>query len=597
MGSELIEQLKTLNKIAATLNRAVDVRGALESALAHLVRLMELETGWIFLVEPLSKDKQWGKGFHLIAHHNLPPALAIDNPEAQRAWLGGCDCQAFCLKGKLTEAYNEVRCTRLEELAGDLRGLAVHASAPLQAGDRVLGILNVAGPDWEAFSSQALELLTNVGNLMAAALERARLFDLLQQRHIEEQTALLAFSNKLLGQHDLPEMMNFLVREVCHLLNVEACVLLLPSPIPGQLSIHAATGWQDDPMAAGYFIPDEPDYGPGMVMRSQEPLLIEDFPHSDIADTAPEWLQAEGFRGHAIVPLLANDIAIGALVINSRQSRLWDEDDVQFLQLMANQAAIALETARLHESEIQQNRLEEELAIGRQIQLSMLPEFCPAAEKWQLAAFYQAARQVGGDFYDFYEFPSGQLGMVIADVAGKGVPAALFMTLSRTIMRTIAFNRRAPKAVLSRCNEIILRDNQSEMFLTAGYAVVDLADGQLTYANGGHNPPLWYQSRSGQVMKMQAKGVILGAFPQIMLEECVVQLESGDVVLFYTDGVTEAVDAAGYEFGERRLIAALEAHVSQNAEAIVQAIVSAVHAFIGSTTPADDLTLFVLKRE
>jgi len=122
-----LDNLSTLNRIVETLNRAVDVRGVLDTALAQLVKLMGLETGWIFLKDPMASERQWGEGYLLAAHHNLPPALALDNPDA---WQGGCECQGLCDAGGLTEACNQVRCSRLAHAAGDRRGLAVHASAP-----------------------------------------------------------------------------------------------------------------------------------------------------------------------------------------------------------------------------------------------------------------------------------------------------------------------------------------------------------------------------------------------------------------------------------------------------------------------------------
>jgi GAF domain-containing protein len=192
---DLSEDLTTLNQIVETLNRAVDVRGALDSALARLVALMGLETGWIFVKAPAAQDRGKDAGYVLAAHHNLPPALADAD-----VWVGGCKCQRLCDQGRLTEAYNEVRCSRLGGADGDRRGLAVHASVPLRSADRVLGILNVAGPDWASFSSRALALLTNVGNQMGIALERAQLFDLLKEQRVHEQAALLDLSNQLLSR-------------------------------------------------------------------------------------------------------------------------------------------------------------------------------------------------------------------------------------------------------------------------------------------------------------------------------------------------------------------------------------------------------------
>jgi serine phosphatase RsbU (regulator of sigma subunit) len=592
--TDLTDNLTTLNQIVETLNRAVDVRSVLDTALAQLVELMGLETGWIFLRDPAAGERRQGTGYLLAAHHNLPPALALDNPDV---WEGGCECQSQCDQCDLAEAYNQVRCSRLTGASGDRRGLAVHASVPLHSGDRFLGILNVAGPDWASFKPQALALLTNVGSQMGVALERARLFDLLQERRIQEQAALLDLSNQLLRRLNMDDLLGYLVEETQRMLQADACALLLPAEEPGFLEFRAASGWRDDPVAERRRVPAGENSGPGLVMRTRRPLLVADIEKSDPAPWLPDWLRKEGFRGHAVVPLTADGRAVGALVVDTRQPRLPDEGEVRFLRLIANQAAIAIEQARLHQEEVERQRLEKELAVGQQIQLSLLPKACPVVPGWEFAAFYQAARLVGGDFYDFFELPGepNRLGMVIADVSDKGVPAALFMALSRTVIRNTALGGRSPSATLIRANELILNDSWAEMFLSAFYATLDTRSGRLVYANAGHNRPLWLRVATGECQQLAARGIILGMLEEIELEERQVELAPGDLVVFYTDGVTEAMDADEQMFGEARLQKVLAANARAGAQQVLQTVVEAIRAFTGDTPQSDDLTLFVVK--
>jgi sigma-B regulation protein RsbU (phosphoserine phosphatase) len=593
---DLIQNLTTLNQIAQTLNQAVDVRGALNSALAQLVELMELETGWIFLIDRTAQERWGGRGYVLVAYHNLPPALALDNTHL---WTDGCECQDLCDKGRLSQAYNEVHCSRLASASGDRYGLTVHASTPLHSGDRTLGILNVAARDWSSFSPQALALLTNVGSQMGIALERARLFDMLREQRIHEQAALLDFSNQLLSRLGLDDLMQYLVEKARQLLEADACALLLPDEEPDYLAFAAASGWHFDPVAEGHLVPADKGSGPGLVMRTQQPLLVEDIATSDPVSWTPAWLRAEGFRGHAVVPLIAEGRSIGALVIDSRHPRLLDESEVRFLHLMANQAAIAIEKARLHQEEIKRQRLEQELAVARQIQLSFLPEACPVVPGWDLAACYQAARLVGGDFYDLFELPGGpaRWGIVVADVADKGVPAALFMALSRTMIRTTALSGRSPAAALMRANELMLKDSQADLFVSGFYATLDIHSGRLTYANAGHNWPLWLHVASGEFQALAARGIVLGMFEDIELEEREIEVTPGDLLIFYTDGVTEAMNAEGELFGEEKLQAAvMTAAPEASAQRVLEAVMDAVNAFTGDTPQSDDFTLLVVKR-
>lgn len=596
---QLIEDLQTLNDIATTLNRAVDVRQALEQSLARLVALMGVDTGWIFLKDEAAQEKWHGPGFRLVAHHNLPPAMQLESSEA---WKRGCDCQTLCLKGKLNDAYNEVRCSRLGAVSGERKGLVVHASSPLRAGDQAVGILNVAAPSWDSFSPRALSLLSNVGAQVGVALERARLYDLLQEQRLQEQGMLLNFTNQLLSRLDLDDVMSFLVDEVRSLMAVDACALLLPDEEdPAYLRFRATSGWRNDPAAAGRRVPADERSSSGLAMHSQQPVVLTDVNVSDVAAWMADWLPEESFLSAGIVPLIAEGRSIGALVVDTREQRQLQESDVRLLQLMANQAALALEKARLHHEEIQRQRLDEELAVARQIQLSMLPAGSPEEAGWEFSAYYEAARHVGGDFYDFFELPRGdagrRLGIVVADVADKGVPAALFMALSRTTIRNVAIGDRTPAAALEKANKFILSDSQTDLFLTAFYAALDLDSGRLVYCNAGHNPPLWYHAESGELELLARGGVALGVVPDLLLQNVEINLEPGDVLIFYTDGVTEAMNPVFEEFGLFRLQQAIAAAPNKSALDVVESVVAAVNLHSEDASRWDDVTLIVVRRK
>jgi serine phosphatase RsbU (regulator of sigma subunit) len=591
----LIKKLTALNEISETLNQAVDVRVALQDALVRLVELVGMETGWIFLKDPSAKNRWAGRGYMLAAHYNLPPALALDRA---RAWKGGCQCQSLCNNHELSRSYNQVRCSRLSSAGGNRRGLAVHASTPLCSGERMMGILNVAAEDWSIFSPEALALLTNAGSQMGIALDRAQLFDMLKEQRIHEQAALLDLSNQLLSRLDPDELMSYLVEEVQDLLEADACTLLLPDEESTYLAFRAACGWHTDPVAEGRRAPANEVSGPGLVMQTQHPLLINDLRQQDPAPWMPNWLREEGFRGHAVMPLIAEGNSIGALVVDSRRPRQLDENQVRFFQLLANQAAIAIEKARLHQESLKRQRMIEELSVARQIQLSLLPKTYPEVSGWEFAAFYRPARLVGGDFYDFFDLPAkpGEWGVIIADVADKGVPSALYMTLSRTVIRTMALSGRSPASALMRSNNLILEDSQSDLFLSALYGKLETDTGRLVYCNAGHNPALWWRATEGEFQELTTRGMILGAFHDVELEEKRVDVAPGDLIIFYTDGVTETINDDEEEFGVERLQEVIVSLAEASALQIRQGIVDAVDSFADDAPPFDDLTLVVVKR-
>jgi len=597
---ELMHDLGTLNRIVESLNQAVDVHGVLEQALADLVDLMGLQTAWISLDDTADPGHSGTGEWVLAAHHNLPPALEPDSD----VWEGSCTCRELCNRGRLTEAYNEVHCSRLDGARGDRRGLVVHASAPLRSANHTLGILNVAADDWSAFSPQALSLLTNVGNQMGIALERAQLFDLLQQRQVHQQAALLAFSSQLLGRLELDELMAYLVEEVRKMLYADATAVLLSGEDhagdgAGFLEFRASAGWRLDPGAQRRRVPASIHSGRGLVLSAQESLTVENVQEHDLPAWAPDWVLEEGFCGHASVPLLVNSHSVGVLVVNQRQPRLLSNDDMRCLQLMANQAALAIEKARLHEEEVKARAMEKEMEVGRQIQLSMLPATTPIVSGWEFAAYYQAAREVGGDFYDFFELPGtpSRLAMVIADVTGKGVPAALFMARTSRVIQSFGLQAGSPRDTLRQTNDLMMRDSRSELLLSALYAVLDSDSGHLVYANAGHCRPLWLQGATGQVQELDARGIILGAVvDNTYLEERELDVQPGDLLVFYSDGVTEAMNAARELFGEDRLQEVLAANGRGSAQEVLEGIVDAVRDHAGNTQQSDDLTLFVVRR-
>jgi len=202
-------------------------------------------------------------------------------------------------------------------------------------------------------------------------------------------------------------------------------------------------------------------------------------------------------------------------------------------------------------------------------------------------------KEITGDFYDFIPLPGGRVGLVIADVADKGMPAALFMVLIRSLMRAAVLEIESPAAALARVNALFYPDAQQGMFITAAYAVIDTATGKMVYANAGHNPPLWVHN--GQVERLTRTGMALGVVKTIDMDQHEINLESGDSVLFFTDGITEAFSENDELFGEERLHQVVKSG-NQTASAILDGIDKALDAHIGSTPPADDITMVSIKK-
>ncbi|HUE76061.1 MAG TPA: SpoIIE family protein phosphatase [Chloroflexota bacterium] len=299
-----------------------------------------------------------------------------------------------------------------------------------------------------------------------------------------------------------------------------------------------------------------------------------------------------------LVPLVSQGELIGLLNLGPRLSQQeYSADDRALLNNLATQAAPAVRVAQLvrqQQAEVQaRERIEQELRVARLIQQTLLPKDVPALAGWQMAAYYQPARAVGGDFYDFIYYPDGRLGIVIGDVSDKGVPAALVMATTRSVLRTAAQRLISPSEVLQQVNDLLCPDMPPKMFVTCLYAVLDPASGCLRYANAGHDLP--YRRSSAGASELRATGMPLGLMPDMFYEEKEVTLEEGETVLLYSDGLVESHSPSYEMFGFPRLQQLIADH--PGGTALVDFLLKQLASFTGPDwEQEDDVTLVTLQR-
>jgi serine phosphatase RsbU (regulator of sigma subunit) len=509
------------------------------------------------------------------AAQSLLEAFAALMPGAEVALLG-VDGRRFAGRGEWPRAEAAAWMAQVADgRAGQIGDARLH---PVSVRSQPMGALAVRGPAPEAALRCLRESLTL---LLGQALEKREVARETLDRY-REINLLYRIGETIGASLDPDEIARLELTEAQRVVQADASAVLLP----------AAGGDEDWEVTASLGAAEEA----AALRRSAQPLIAR------VRETGrPDILTLDaGATGSVLcAPLKARERVLGvALFGRGAGQPVFTAGDEKLVMALASQAGIAIEKARLHRQEIKRQRMEEELAIGRRIQLSLLPEACPSIPGWEFAAVYQAAQQVGGDFYDFFSLPDadGRLGLVIADVTGKGVPAALMMAFSRAIIRTEAMSGRNPSAVLERVNRLIVQDSRSQLLLSAFYATLDAHSGRLTYASGGHDHPVWVRAATGGCEELQSRSLVLGAFPFVVLEERAIDMAPGDLLVLYTDGVTEARDAGGGLFGDERLRAALEAPSAASAAQALQAVVGAVKDFVGDAPPADDLTLVVVKR-
>lgn len=305
-----------------------------------------------------------------------------------------------------------------------------------------------------------------------------------------------------------------------------------------------------------------------------------------------------GLRSVLCVPLSVKGIVIGIIYLDNRLVKgVFTSSDLHLLSAIADIAAIAIENARLYQLAIEKAKLERELQIARQVQISLLPKENPKHLGWEFSALWQPSRQVSGDFYDFIRLGQDQLGLIIADVTDKGVPAALFMALVHTILRASIRKPATASVDISRANRLICAESTLDYFVTVFYAGLDLKSGQMTYVNAGHPPPFWCRS-GGKVgvLPLQNTGMALGIESNAAYAQCTIQLDPGDFILGYTDGVTEACNKNQELFGENRLASMIVECIDLKPTEMLNRILHCANNWSENTEYGDDITLLLANR-
>jgi sigma-B regulation protein RsbU (phosphoserine phosphatase) len=302
-----------------------------------------------------------------------------------------------------------------------------------------------------------------------------------------------------------------------------------------------------------------------------------------------------GVRSIAAAPLLDAEGCLGMIVLTSAAHvRRFSEEDLELLVSLASAAALRIRNIALVEDAARHRLLEKEIELAHDIQMGMLSKDFPRRPEFELAAALKPARSVGGDLYDFIE-DGGRLWLFVGDVSGKGFASALLMAVTKTLFRALVQAEPSPAAVLSRMNRELSRDNERAMFVTAFAACLEIASGEVVFANAGHNRPYLLSGDVPARPITEAAGMAMGVVPGFVYETGRLRLQPGDALYLYTDGVTEALDPGGAQYTEARLEACLRAAAQAPAAEIVATTLAAVQEFAGSAPQSDDIAVLALR--
>mgnify|MGYP001581845740 CR=1 FL=1 len=465
-------------------------------------------------------------------------------------------------------------------------GVVAELAIPLIHQDRLVGVLNIEGPAVEAFTQEARTALQVLASHLAVAIDNATLY-----RETRWYAGLLAtlyeIGKETASILDLDDLLHRVAEIVKRVIDYEMFGILLLDQAKEELVLRKAVSFGASREKTRIKV------GEGLcgwAALHREPVLVGDV----LKD--PRYLRLiPETRSELVVPLIHKDRLVGVFDLESPVLDRFSEEHLKILTPLASQVAVAIENARLYDELFKREaRLHQELSIARRVQHGLFPEECPSGPGWEASAHFLPAQELAGDLYDFYEVGEGMLGLAVGDVAGKGVPAALYGAFASGTVRARAFGRHDPAGLLARGNRTLRRRGVEGLFCTLTYALFDFTARRVTLANSGLPFPLHYRAAQARCQAVEVAGLPLGAFEDAAYEELTVTLAAGDVLVFHTDGLTEALGAPG-EYGIERLQAQVEANAHLDAAHLGEKIIEHVGLFLGERAPLDDVTLVVVK--
>jgi serine phosphatase RsbU (regulator of sigma subunit) len=436
------------------------------------------------------------------------------------------------------------------------------------------------------FSDSDLDHLVTASEHIALALDNALLFQETERRALEREV-LLEVSRTLSSRLDFDELLETFFRALRQVVQYDAAAVYLVNRTTLALELVGEMGYPEGSERAFQL-----QVGQGIVgwvAKTGEPVIVPDV-HAD-----PRYVVARAdTRSELAAPLVVEGRPIGVFNLESDRIDAYHDGHLEIVKAFAAQAAVAVERARLTRELLERRRIEKELAIAREIQLSFLPVRAPEIPGFEIAGTSLPHDQVGGDYYDFIPVSETRLGLAIADVSGKGIPAALIMAGFRMSLLAEIRNEFAIRAVMRKVNTLVHESTDRDKFVTAFYGVLDFKNRALIFSNGGHNPPILLR-RDGTLEYLLEGGVALGVLADARYEERPIALRAGDVLVLYTDGVSEAEAPSHEQFGPRRIEQCVARDMDRSAQQILDDIVAEVKRWSGDEGLNDDLTLVVVK--
>ncbi len=565
-----------LIRLSETLSNTLDLRTLLKQT-AELVRsVLDFRIFAIFLVNDRTGDLRMR---FQIGHEAETERIRLRIGQGIVGTVAGTRQAMLVNDVSRSSAYIEVNPHVCSELA-----------VPLIVKGRLIGVIDIESEQLNYFRPEHLHLLTLTASRISQAIENARLYS-----RVARQAHTLSVLNDIAREFtsilDLPVLFARIGELLRRLLDFQFFTIWIINESDGVLESRFATRF-GEAVEDGERLP----VNRGLVGAAiAEGKLV----HSpDVRRDARYYLKNKETRSELIVPLIYKNTVIGVLELEHTRSNYFTEDHERTLTTLASQIAISIENARLYQRLAQQEqRLEHDLDMAREVQLRLLPHSTPEHRHAEFAARFLPARAIGGDMYDFLRYDNNRSALALGDVSGKAAPAALYAALVSGIMRSAGSSHPGPSEMLALLNDSLQERHVSAQYVAMVYAVWNDENMTLQIANAGATQPLFYRARpdGGTVDIVRAEGFPLGLFPEVSYEEISLATRPGDALVFLSDGITDAQNADGEMFGTERVAELMRRHSHASAADLALAIAAEVTAFEEDTERFDDQTVLVLR--
>lgn len=411
------------------------------------------------------------------------------------------------------------------------------------------------------------------------------------KRAVEELTIINDLARAIGASLSSQEIMNTIIRRSLRAVNAEQGVITLVHDQPSEPTKTLVRTMSDSTEHEAFHL-DQSLLG--WMQINKKPLSMRD-PHHD-----------PRFRGLRLdssikcllcVPMLVKSELKGVLTVtNKKDASEFSQEDQRLLAIIAAQSAQIVETARLYEEEKALGRVREELRLASEIQLGLLPKINPEIRNYQIAGFSMPAQVVGGDYFDFIPIDEGRLAICLGDVSGKGLPAALLMSNLQATIRGQTILGQSPRECMKRSNRLMYESTDPHKFATLFYGIMDTRTHELAYSNAGHDLPFFFSEGSDPI-RLESGGLILSVMEDFAYEEGIVRFNPGDLLVIYSDGITDATNEYEEQFGEEQLLEVLKGSTDLQPQELIEKITASVNQFAGGRPQMDDMTVVVVKRD